>query len=235
MSDPKNEEKKKGLFASMANAVSSGIDSVTSGIDSVTFGLMDGTAKVGNMLSEGTQSLLTSLEKTNEMFVDQVTGAVGYVKDGVYYIGDKAVEGAVIAKDGVLTVGGNVVGTIINTSKFIGDSEYRNKEGIPWLKGIIDSNQKILVYQMNQNSKTLGILYDYSMGKDLPPEQMEIATKQLTDMAKLVPALAIFLLPGGMVLLPLLGKLLPWDLIPDLKPPEEGEQKADSEGKAKSE
>ena len=76
---------------------------------------------------------------------------------------------------------------------------------------------------MQQNQKTMGILYRYSTGEALGPEELEVATKQITDMAKMVPALAIFLLPGGMVLLPMLAKLLPWELIPDLKPQEAGE------------
>ena len=38
--------------------------------------------------------------------------------------------------------------------------------------------------------------------------------EQLIDLAKAVPALAIFAAPGGMVLLPLLAKLLPFDVLP---------------------
>jgi hypothetical protein len=37
---------------------------------------------------------------------------------------------------------------------------------------------------------------------------------QLIDLAKVVPALAIFAAPGGMLLLPLLAKLLPFNLLP---------------------
>jgi hypothetical protein len=37
---------------------------------------------------------------------------------------------------------------------------------------------------------------------------------QLVDLAKAVPALAIFAAPGGMLLLPLLAKLLPFSVLP---------------------
>jgi hypothetical protein len=37
---------------------------------------------------------------------------------------------------------------------------------------------------------------------------------QLIDLAKVVPALAIFAAPGGMLLLPLLSKLLPFNILP---------------------
>ena len=34
------------------------------------------------------------------------------------------------------------------------------------------------------------------------------------DIAKIVPALGIFMLPGGSIFLPVLAKILPWDLMP---------------------
>ena len=37
---------------------------------------------------------------------------------------------------------------------------------------------------------------------------------QLIDLAKAVPALAIFAAPGGMLLLPLVAKLLPFSVLP---------------------
>ena len=37
---------------------------------------------------------------------------------------------------------------------------------------------------------------------------------QLIDLAKAVPALAIFAAPGGLLLLPLLAKLLPFNVLP---------------------
>ena len=38
--------------------------------------------------------------------------------------------------------------------------------------------------------------------------------EQLLDLAKTIPALAIFAAPGGMLLLPILLKLLPFNLLP---------------------
>ena len=37
---------------------------------------------------------------------------------------------------------------------------------------------------------------------------------QLIDLAKAVPALAIFAAPGGMLLLPILAKVLPFNVLP---------------------
>jgi len=194
-------------------------DGVITGIKDSANVLLEGGQFITGLITESTKTLLDTLNKTTEFVVDQVNGGIGYFKDGVYYIGDKAVEGTVVVRDGVLMIGENVIGTVINTTKFISDSKYRDEVGIPWLKELIDSNQKIIVYQMQQNQKSMEILFRYSLGEDLKPEELEIAKTQLIDMIKLVPAFAIFLLPGGMVLLPILAKLLPWELIPDLKPP----------------
>ena len=38
--------------------------------------------------------------------------------------------------------------------------------------------------------------------------------EQLIDLAKTIPALAIFAAPGGLLLLPILFKLLPFNLLP---------------------
>jgi hypothetical protein len=270
---------KKGLFARFLHSFKSGVkdsaDSLAGGGALVSDFVKESGKFLWDGLSDSMKSLLEGLQKTGEMVVDQTTGTVGYLKngiyyvggkavegtltvkdgiftlgedvigtvkdgvyyagdtamegvvtvrDGIYYVGDKALESSVVAKDSILSVGGNVVGTLVNTTKFITDSEYRETVGIPWLKQMITANQKILAYQMQQNRKSLDIVYRYALGHPLEAGEQEIATKQLTDMAKLVPAFAIFLLPGGMVLLPLFAKLLPWELIPDLKPPESVEQ-----------
>lgn len=201
-------------------------------LQSIASGIEDGIRGTGNLIQQGGkavwdgisgggQMLVDAINKTGEVVVDQTTGAIGHIRDGVFYIGDKAMDGVVMVKDGVMTVGGNVVGTVVNTTKFIGDSEYRNNEGIPWLRGVISANQKTLAYQMQQNGKAMDVLYRSALGEELPQEEKELANKQIADMAKLVPALAIFLLPGGMVLLPTLAKLLPWELVPNLAPPEQ--------------
>lgn len=152
-----------------------------------------------------------------------IEGAVT-VRNGVYYVGGKAIKGSVIAKDSVVSVGRKSVGTLINTTKFISDGDYRKTVGMPWLKGVVNENRNIITYQMRKNRDSMGAVYRYSFGKKLEPGELDEAKKQMLDMVKLVPAFAIFMLPGGMALLPLLGKLLPWEVIPDIKPPKENRE-----------
>jgi len=58
------------------------------------------------------------------------------------------------------------------------------------------------------------LLAKAAAGQTLDATERKKVKAQLIDLAKAVPALAIFAAPGGMVLLPLLAKLLPFDLLP---------------------
>ena len=59
------------------------------------------------------------------------------------------------------------------------------------------------------------MLYRYGQGDaTLTEREIADAKAQLTDIAKAVPALAIFALPGGALLLPVMAKILPFDLFP---------------------
>jgi hypothetical protein len=52
-------------------------------------------------------------------------------------------------------------------------------------------------------------LISKSTTQDLTDEEWQRLKDQLLDVFKSIPALAIFLLPGGMLLLPLVVKLIP--------------------------
>ena len=53
-----------------------------------------------------------------------------------------------------------------------------------------------------------------SVGGTLTAGEKDKVREQLIDLAKTIPALAIFAAPGGMLLLPILIKLLPFNLLP---------------------
>jgi hypothetical protein len=58
-------------------------------------------------------------------------------------------------------------------------------------------------------SKELVSLLSKSTVKDLSAEEKKKVQKQLLDIFKSIPSLAIFILPGGAVLLPIFIKLIP--------------------------
>ena len=80
-----------------------------------------------------------------------------------------------------------------------------------WLR-IIGRNRDRLLTEMRE-SKDLMALLQKSTKEDLSPEEKEQVKDQFYDILKSMPSLAIFLLPGGSLLLPIVMKLVP-ELIP---------------------
>lgn len=69
-------------------------------------------------------------------------------------------------------------------------------------------NKNRLSNEISQ-SKELMVLLGQSAVRDLSKEEKKIVRVQLLDICKTVPSLAIFLLPGGGILMPLLIKFIP--------------------------
>src|SRR5690554_1057228 len=80
-----------------------------------------------------------------------------------------------------------------------------------WIK-ILGRNKDKFVEELKE-SKELISLVNKSLQQELTQEEKEKVKSQFKDLAKSLPALAIFMLPGGMILLPLILKIVP-DLIP---------------------
>lgn len=73
---------------------------------------------------------------------------------------------------------------------------------------LILRNSKRLQKELSE-SKELVFLISKSATKDLTPEERKKVQNQLIDIFKSIPSLAIFMLPGGAVLLPIFIKLIP--------------------------
>jgi|TARA_R110000737_G_scaffold193486_2_gene214747 hypothetical protein len=80
-----------------------------------------------------------------------------------------------------------------------------------WVK-ILGRNKEKLARELKE-SKDLVYLITKSRKEDLSKAEKELVKTQFLDLAKSVPALAIFMLPGGAIILPIILKILP-DLIP---------------------
>lgn len=77
---------------------------------------------------------------------------------------------------------------------------------------LLTKNKKMLLKEIEQ-SKELVSLIGKSATQDLSDEEKEKVKNQLLDIFKSVPTLAIFLLPGGAILLPIAIKYIP-NLLP---------------------
>ncbi len=82
------------------------------------------------------------------------------------------------------------------------------------LEKFIKRNAKALIQELQESGEALMLLWKLTSTGSLDEEETKKLKEQLTDIAKTLPALGIFALPGGMLLLPILAKSLPWDLVP---------------------
>jgi hypothetical protein len=79
---------------------------------------------------------------------------------------------------------------------------------------ILSANLDSIVTEIRRTGELAQLLGKFSMGRTLTSEEKRKVKEHLIDLAKTVPALAIFAAPGGMLLLPLLAKLLPANFWP---------------------
>lgn len=77
-----------------------------------------------------------------------------------------------------------------------------------FITDLLNKNKKMLLKEIKQ-SKELVNLIGKSTTQDLNDDEKEKVKNQLLDIFKSVPALAIFLLPGGAILLPIAIKYIP--------------------------
>jgi uncharacterized membrane protein YebE (DUF533 family) len=77
----------------------------------------------------------------------------------------------------------------------------------------VRSNMRKIVQEIKETGELAKLLGAASV-RQLTPEESAKVRSQLLDVCKTVPALAIFLLPGGGLLLPVLIKLLPFNILP---------------------
>lgn len=76
-----------------------------------------------------------------------------------------------------------------------------------WIK-VLGRNKDKLVDEL-KNNKELVTLVNKSLVEDLSTEEKEKVKTQFKDLVKSMPALAIFMLPGGALLLPLITRIVP--------------------------
>jgi len=102
----------------------------------------------------------------------------------------------------------NKVAYLKDNSKY--DKVYKNFTE-RWAK-VISRNSDKFKAELRE-SKELVYLISKSRSQELSQEEKDQVKMQFKDLAKSIPALTVFMLPGGAILMPLLLKLLP-DMIP---------------------
>jgi hypothetical protein len=82
------------------------------------------------------------------------------------------------------------------------------------LEAIILDNLDRILQEIRETGELAELLARATAGQTLDATEKAKVRQQLIDLAKTIPALAIFAAPGGMLLLPILLKLLPFNLLP---------------------
>jgi hypothetical protein len=103
---------------------------------------------------------------------------------------------------------------ILFTLKFFSSKKFRHERGIPRFQQLFKSNWELIKGEFLKSEEMLIIWWKLANGIKVSHIEKRYARDQLFELSKYIPALAIFLLPGGLLLLPLVARVLPWDLLP---------------------
>jgi len=89
--------------------------------------------------------------------------------------------------------------------------------GDEWVSGMLrslDENAKALLLEARMMGELGVFLGKLAIGQTLAPDEKRRMRLELIDLAKAIPALAIFAAPGGLLLLAALAKVLPFSILP---------------------
>jgi len=89
--------------------------------------------------------------------------------------------------------------------------------GEEWVSGMqrsLDESAKALVLEARMMGELSVFLGKLAIGQTLTPAERRRMRLELIDLAKAIPALAIFAAPGGLLLLAALAKVLPFSILP---------------------
>jgi hypothetical protein len=78
----------------------------------------------------------------------------------------------------------------------------------------VEKNFRRVMNEVRETGELSVLLAKAARGVPLAPDEKQRMREQLIDVAKAVPALAIFAAPGGLFLLIALSKVLPFSLLP---------------------
>ncbi|WP_299112825.1 LETM1-related biofilm-associated protein [uncultured Winogradskyella sp.] len=92
------------------------------------------------------------------------------------------------------------------SSKNLAQSFYDNSSKV--VSKLIKRNSKRLIKELSESKEAMALLAQ-STQRNLSDEEQKKIQSQLLDIFKSIPSLAIFMLPGGMLLLPLFVKFIP--------------------------
>jgi hypothetical protein len=102
-------------------------------------------------------------------------------------------------------------------------AEVMGEEVVGSIQRTLEKNFHRLMQEVRETGELSVLLTKAARGQKLTKEERAKTRAQLIDVAKAIPALAIFAAPGGLLLLVALAKVLPFNLLPSAFQDEEPE------------
>jgi DnaJ-domain-containing protein 1 len=104
--------------------------------------------------------------------------------------------------------------TVVDVFSLQGGAEVMGEEWVDEMSTTMKKNYRALLKEIRETGELSKLLARAARGQKLSSVEKAAMREQLINVAKAVPALAIFAAPGGLLLLLALAKVLPFDLLP---------------------
>lgn len=93
-------------------------------------------------------------------------------------------------------------------------ADVMGEELVDSMQRTVEKNFQRLIQEVKETGELSVLLARAARGQKLTREERKAMREQLIDVAKVIPALAIFAAPGGILLLIALAKVLPFNILP---------------------
>lgn len=103
---------------------------------------------------------------------------------------------------------------VVDVFTLAAGAEVMGEEWVDTMSTSMRKNYRALLTEVKETGELSVLLARAARGQALTADEKRRMREQLLDVAKAVPALAIFAAPGGVLLLIALAKVLPFDLLP---------------------
>ncbi len=118
---------------------------------------------------------------------------------------------------------------VVDVFRLSSGAEVMGEEWVDTMSAAVKKNYRALLQEVKETGELSRLLARAARGKTLTRDEKRRMREQLIDVAKAVPALALFAAPGGVLLLIALARVLPFDLLPSAfrdEAPEAGDEPA---------
>ncbi len=103
---------------------------------------------------------------------------------------------------------------VVDVFSLSGGAEMMGAQWVDEMSTSVKKNYRALLREIRETGELSKLVARVARGQTLTREEKARMRAQLIDVAKAVPALAIFAAPGGVLLLMALAKVLPFDMLP---------------------